>query len=162
MVEPDRTDPVLRPMGMHPAAIWAGYLGLLPFVAALLCAVFGHGPLWWQVSERLALGWGAAILGYVSAVHWGLALAGRWPWTASIVLGSTLPSVLAAAAVLIGEGRGLALLVVGFGLFWLYEHRQNQQDLPADYLALRRNLSLTVCVLLAMTAIALDNARMLS
>jgi len=162
MVEPDRTDPVLRPMGLHPAAIWAGYLGLLPFVAALLCAVFGHGPLWWQVSERLALGWGAAILGYVSAVHWGLALAGRWPWTASIVLGSTLPSVLAAAAVLIGEGRGLALLVVGFGLFWLYEHRQHQQDLPADYLALRRNLSLTVCVLLAMSAIALDNARMLS
>ncbi len=92
----------------------------------------------------------------------GAALAGRWPWTASIVLGSTLPSVLAAAAVLIGEGRGLALLVVGFGLFWLYEHRQHQQDLPADYLALRRNLSLTVCVLLAMTAVALDNARMLS
>ena len=117
---------------------------------------------WWQVSERLALGWGAAILGYVSAVHWGLALAGRWPWTAGVVLGSTLPSVLAAAAVLIGEVRGLALLVVGFGLFWLYEHRYHQQDLPADYLALRRNLSLTVCVLLAMTAIALDNARMLS
>jgi len=89
-------------------------------------------------------------------------LAGRWPWTAGVVLGSTLPSVLAAAAVLIGEVHGLALLVVGFGLFWLYEHRYHQQDLPADYLALRRNLSLTVCVLLAMTAIALDNARMLS
>ena len=162
MVEPDRADSVLKPMGLHPRAVWAGYLGLLPFVAALLCAVFGHSPFWWQVSERLALGWGAAILGYVSAVHWGLALAGRWPWTAGVVLGSTLPSVLAAAAVLIGEVRGLALLVVGFGLFWLYEHRYHQHDLPADYLALRRNLSLTVCVLLAMTAIALDNARMLS
>ena len=77
MVEPDRADSVLKPMGLHPRAEWAGYLGLLPFVAALLCAVFGHSPFWWQVSERLALGWGAAILGYVSAVHWGLALSWR-------------------------------------------------------------------------------------
>ncbi len=162
MAESDHTESVLRPMGLHPRATWAGYLGLLPFVAALLCAVFGQNPLWWQASERLALGWGAAILGYVSAVHWGLALAGRWPWTVGVVLGSTLPSVLAAVAVLNGEARGLALLVAGFGVFWLYEHRRYQQELPADYLALRRNLSLTVCVLLALTAIALDNARMLS
>jgi len=71
MVEPDRTDPVLRPMGLHPAAIWAGYLGLLPFVAALLCAVFGHGPLWWQVSERLALGRGDSRLRIGSALGAG-------------------------------------------------------------------------------------------
>jgi hypothetical protein len=159
MTESDSSTAPLRPMGLHATATLAGYLGLLPFVAALFGAMFGSGPFWWQTSERLALGWGAAILGYVSAVHWGLALAGRWPWTAGIVVGSTLPSVLAAVAVVIGGDRGLALLVAGFGVFWLYEHRQYQHDLPADYLALRRNLSLTVCVLLALTAIALDHAR---
>lgn len=160
MAETDRTESALRPMGLHPRATLAGYLGLLPFMAALLCALLGDSPFWWQLGERLALGWGAAILGYVSAVHWGLALAGRWSWTAGIVVGSTLPSVLAAAAVVIGDIRGLALLVAGFGVFWLYEHRRHRQDLPVDYLALRQRLSLSVCVLLALTAIALDNARM--
>lgn len=160
MAETDRTESALRPMGLHPRATSAGYLGLLPFVAALLCALLADNPFWWQLGERLALGWGAAILGYVSAVHWGLALAGRWSWTAGIVIGSTLPSVLAAAAVVIGDVRGLALLVAGFGVFWLYENRRHRQDLPVDYLALRQRLSLAVCVLLALTAIALDNARM--
>lgn len=162
MTDPDATLATLRPMGLHPRAALAGYLGLLPFVAALLCALLGTSSFWWQASERLALGWGAAILGYVSAVHWGLALAGRWPWTTGVVLGSTLPSVMAAIAVVVGGARGLALLVVGFGVFWLYEHRSHQYDLPADYLNLRRNLSLTVCVLLALTAIALDSAKVIS
>jgi hypothetical protein len=162
MIESDSAIATPRSMGLHPKATLAGYLGLLPFAAALLMAVFGSSPFWWQASERLALGWGAAILGYVSAVHWGLALAGRWPWTAGVVLVSTLPSVLAAMAVVVGEDRGLALLVVGFGVFWLYEHRQYQNALPADYLTLRRNLSLAVCVLLALTAIALDSAQVYS
>jgi hypothetical protein len=160
MAETDHIESALRPMGLHPRATLAGYLGLLPFMAALLCTLLGDSPFWWHLGERLALGWGAAILGYVSAVHWGLALAGRWSWSAGIVIGSTLPSVLAAAAVVIGDVRGLALLVAGFGVFWLYEHRRHRQDLPVDYLALRQRLSLSVCVLLALTAIALDNARM--
>lgn len=147
-------------MGLHPRATLAGYLGLLPFAAALLCIVIGTNELWVQIGERLALGWGAAILGYVSAVHWGLALAGRWQWSAGVIVGSTLPSVLAAAAVVVSGSRGLALLVAGFGVFWLYERRRHQHNLPADYLTLRRTLSLLVCVLLALTAIALDNARM--
>ncbi|MFZ9903880.1 MAG: DUF3429 domain-containing protein [Steroidobacteraceae bacterium] len=159
MIESDSATATSRPMGLHPRARLAGYLGLLPFMAALLGAMFGDDPFWWQTSERLALGWGAAILGYVSAVHWGLALAGRWPWTAGVVAGSTLPSVLAAVAVVMGGDRGLALLVAGFGIFWLYEHRRYQQSLPADYLALRRNLSLVVCALLTLTAMTLDTVR---
>ena len=74
MAETDRTESALRPMGLHPRATLAGYLGLLPFMAALLCALLGDNAFWWQLGERLALGWGAAILGYVSAVHWGAGL----------------------------------------------------------------------------------------
>ena len=47
-----------------------------------------------------------------------------------------------------------ALLIAGFGIFWLIEHRRLAADLPADYLALRRVLSICVCVLLALTAFA--------
>ncbi|MGB6603597.1 MAG: hypothetical protein WBE65_04820, partial [Steroidobacteraceae bacterium] len=62
------------------------------------------------------------------------------------------------AAVLAGGQRGLALLVVGFGLFWLYEHRALGALLPPPYLSLRRNLSLAICMLLALTMIASDAA----
>ena len=57
---------------------------------------------------------------------------------------------------LVGGQRGLALLVAGFGLFWIYEHRRLGERLPPDYLRLRRNLSLAVCSLLALTMILSD------
>ena len=36
--------------------------------------------------------------------------------------------------ILLGGQRGLALLVVGFGVFWLYEHRASAPQLPPAYL----------------------------
>lgn len=142
--------------GIDAHATRAGYLGLVPFVAALGLALASDDGAMRVLAERLALGWGAVILSFVAAVHWGLALAGRWSWSSGVVLGSVLPSVQGLLALMVGGSRGIALLVVGFGVFWLFEHRQRAADLPADYLVLRRNLSLTVCVLLALTAIAID------
>ncbi|NBR16935.1 MAG: DUF3429 family protein [Gammaproteobacteria bacterium] len=83
-----------------------------------------------------------------------LALAGRWQWSLSTIVGSTLPSVVGALAVLLGGERGLALLIAGFGLFWLFEHRTHAEHLPGDYLALRRALTLGVCTLLVLVAFA--------
>jgi len=74
------------------------------------------------------------------------------------VIGASLPALVAAAAVVLGGQHGLALLVVGLGVLWLYEHRQLAQDLPAEYVSLRRNLSLAVCVLLALTLMLSDVA----
>jgi hypothetical protein len=139
--------------GIDHAARLAGYLGLLPFLGALLLTVLGD-PATIDFGSRLAIAWGAVILSFIAAVHWGLALAGRWPWTFSVIGVSTAPAVLGAAAVLVGGERGIALLIVGFGIFWLIEHRRLAADLPADYLALRRVLSICVCVLLALTAFA--------
>ena len=131
----------------------AGYLGLLPFAGALLLAAFGDAATA-ELGLHVAVAWGAVILTFIAAVHWGLALAGRWRWSPAVIIVSTAPSVLGAAAVLVGGERAIALLVAGFGIFWLFEHRRLAADLPADYLALRRVLSIGVCVLLALTAFA--------
>jgi uncharacterized membrane protein len=69
-----------------------------------------------------------------------------------------MPALLGATGILLGGQRALALLVVGFGVFWLYEHRGVGAELPAAYLSLRRNLSLVVCTLLALTMILSDSA----
>lgn len=132
----------------------AGFLGLAPFGLALLCVTLGadHGYL--EFGRQLAIAWGAVILAFVAAVHWGLALAGRWEWSSSTIIVSTLPSVVGTLAVLLGDERGIALLVAGFGLFWLFEHRTHLQNLPRDYLSLRRALTLGVCTLLVLVAFA--------
>lgn len=146
---------------LSPAAEFAGYAGLVPFVLAFLGVALLPDSGQRELAQRLALGYGAAILSFVGAVHWGLALARRLPFDAPIVLASILPSVVATAAVLLGGQRGLAALVGGFGLFWLYEHRRLGEALPGDYLALRRNLTLMVCATLALTAIISERAGLL-
>jgi hypothetical protein len=140
------------------AAEWLGYLGLVPLVLGL--AGVGLLPEYAgrELAQRIALAWGAVLLTFTGAVHFGLALAGRLPWEAQRLGAAVLPAVAGAGALLVGGQRGLALLVVGFGLFWLYEHRALGALLPPAYLSLRRNLSLATCMLLALTMIASDAA----
>ena len=66
--------------------------------------------------------------------------------------------MIGAAAVVIGGQRALALLVVGFGGFWLYEHRGMRGELPTAYLNLRRQLSIAICLVLALTMFVSDAA----
>ena len=144
-------------------AEWVGYLGVAPFALALALAMTATSGLLpgsadWALdyAESLALGWGAIILTFVAAVHWGLALAGVWTWSAGSMAGAIVPSMVALTALLTGGVQGLAVLVAGFGLFWLYEHRHCADRMPADYLRLRRTLTLSVCALLTLTAFTLD------
>lgn len=143
---------------LTPAARWAGFLGLLPFVFACGLATLGASQATKSFGLQLATAWGAVILTFIAAVHWGLALAGRLPWSLKIVVGSTLPSVIGVVAVLVGGEKGMAILIVGFGMFWLYEHRTYVDTLPSDYLDLRRALTLCVCALLVLTAFAASGA----
>ena len=98
------------------------------------------------------------MLTFVGGVHWGLALAGRMPGRTVRILGALAPALVAVAATVVGGEHGLALLVVGLGGFWLYEHRDVRQELPDEYVSLRRNLSLGACILLALTLMLSDNA----
>jgi hypothetical protein len=134
------------------------YAGVAPFVLCLLGVAMlpGYGER--EMAQRIAISYGAVVLAFVGAVHWGLALAGRIAWSPLRIAGAVVPALLGVAATLLGGQRGLALLVVGFGMFWLYEHRSVGAELPAAYVSLRRNLSLVVCALLAFTMILSDSA----
>jgi Protein of unknown function (DUF3429) len=141
---------------LPPALEWASYA----CVAPLLLGLAGVGLLpdyaARELAQRGTLAWGGVLLAFTAAVHWGIALAGRVPWRGTAVATALAPALCATAAVMIGGQRGLALLVVGFGLFWLYEHRVLGAQLPPAYLHLRRQLSVAICVLLAVTMIISD------
>jgi len=134
------------------------YAGVAPFVLCLLGVGMLPGYEERELAQRIAIAYGAVVLAFAGAVHWGLALAGRLPWSPLRIGGAVLPALIGATAAVLGGQRGLALLVVGFGSFWLYEHRSAGAELPAGYLGLRRSLSLVVCALLALTMILSDTA----
>ena len=100
---------------------------------------------------RALVAYGAVILSFLGAVHWGLLL--RQPGAAAqarLAIG-VLPSLAGWVALLLPDRYALALQVVAFGGFWLYEHRVvGTALLPGDYLDLRRHLSLAVCALLTL------------
>lgn len=140
------------------AAEWAGYLCLAPLLAGLATVGLAEDYGTRELAQRITIAWGAALLAFSGAVHWGLALAGRLGFDAPRIAGAFAPALAGAAAVVIGGQRGLGLLVIGFGVFWLYEHRGLGARLPPGYLALRRQLSVAACLLLAVTMIVSDSA----
>lgn len=143
---------------LNTAAEIVSYAGVMPFVLCLLGVSLLRDYEFRELAQRIAIAYGAVVLAFVGAVHWGLALAGHLSFRPVRLGGAVLPALLGVASIILGGQRGLALLVVGFGVFWLYEHRGVGTELPPDYLSLRRNLSLVVCTLLAVTMILSDSA----
>ena len=131
---------------------WLGYGGLLPFAALALL-------LWLEPARGAALWWpallayGAVILSFVGALHWGFALAlpgldaarrqGLYVW-------SVVPALVAWPALLWAAPGAAVLLVAGFALHWLQDRRLVAQGaataLPAWYLPLRTQLTLVASV----------------
>ncbi len=128
---------------------WAkplGYGGLIPFVACALVMLAVPDADTRHVAGRALLGYGAVILSFLGGVHWGMVLRGASPERAGgLMAAGVVPSLVGWVALLLPFEQAAAVLVAGFGLFWLYEHRVlGTAVLPADYLALRRWLTLGV------------------
>jgi hypothetical protein len=100
------------------------------------------GPETWQgFAHGALLAYGATILGFLGAVHWGIAL--RAPpeeqslAAARLGLG-VLPALTGWAAMLLPEGTSIALLVAGFLATAATEQWAALRGLlPANYMLLR-------------------------
>lgn len=135
------------------AGQWLGYAGLLPFVAALLGFVLG-GELRQPYFARQFIAYGAVILSFVGAVHWGRALgAGRMPVMRMSI--GILPALLAWAALLLPARPAAWLLLAGFVALRAWEASPPvAQTLPAWYRQLRTRLTLAVGLLVLLFALA--------
>jgi hypothetical protein len=138
---------------------WArplGYAGLIPFVACALVMLAVPEAGTRDVAGRALLGYGAVILSFLGGVHWGMVLRGASPQRAGGLLAAgVVPSLVGWVALLLPFEQAAAVLVGGFGLFWLYEHRVlGPAVLPQDYLALRRWLTLGVVASMGLALMA--------
>jgi hypothetical protein len=140
---------------LPPLALLLGLLGLVPFLAGGLGAVSWSNPL----NATRALGgliaYGAVILSFLGAVHWGLALEDEVGLAEGARLGlGVLPALLGWAALLaLLENQpsiALAVLILGFVGTLAAEHRGGRRGVvPRAYLSLRWVLSVVVILVLA-------------
>ncbi len=128
-----------------PAARLLGLAGLIPFWVPVLVLATAIDPALRLDAERALLGYGAVILAFLGAVHWGAALRGgdaaaadwrRLGW-------SVLPSLIGWVALLVAPAAGLVLLVLGLVAAFVVDLRAVRGGmLPGWYPALRRVLTI--------------------
>ena len=147
--------PTLKP---PPHVAWLGYGGLLPFVGlAILIAVDPlRAPVW---SDAL-VGYGAVILSFVGALHWGVAMVApklEPRQRRQAFIWSVVPGLIAwPATVLAGSGASMILLL-GFVCHLIQDIRlAGPAALPTWYLPLRWRLTVvaSVCLLVNIWLIA--------
>lgn len=104
---------------------WAhalGYGGLIPFVG-LASAVWVLNPVDRAHSVFALLAYGATILSFLGAIHWGLAMRdGATPSTGLLVWG-VLPSLLAWLALLVDPVLGVWLIAAGLCACFLVDRK---------------------------------------
>lgn len=130
---------------------WLGYGGLIPFLALTPASLLDHhhGVVW---SDAL-YAYGAIILGFIGALHWGLAMS--LPelterQRSALFAWSVVPALIAWLAVLFSPPLAAPLLVSGFVAHYLQDRRlASQARLPDWYLPLRLRLSSVAVVCLS-------------
>lgn len=136
-----------------PAVAWLGYGGLLPFLALAAVGLWSPSAPWWSAA---LLAYGAVILSFVGALHWGFAMAQSGlsaPERTRCFVWSVVPSLMAWPAMLLPPVAGSVLLVAGFAAHLVQDHRLAARTaLPPWYLPLRWRLTVTACVCLAVGA----------
>lgn len=146
----------MQPTGADPlprVVAWLGYGGLLPFLALAAASWVAEpsgqaSPLW----QPALLTYGAAILSFVGALHWGFAMTLRdlsaRERTTSFVW-SVVPALVAWLALLSAPGVASVLLVAGFLChYWRDVRLAAHSDLPLWYLPMRLRLTAVACLCL--------------
>jgi Protein of unknown function (DUF3429) len=127
----------------HTLPTWAarlGYAGLIPFVALAALAV-------WMPAFRLQLQWalaayGAVIVSFLGALHWGWVMREEAPLnpSASLIWGVT-PSLLAWLALLLPTALSLYVLAASLWLCYAVDRRSYPPRQLTAWLPMRLRLT---------------------
>ncbi len=135
---------------LPPVAVLLGLGGLIPFVGCGLVALWSRDPVLATRLLQALVAYGAVILSFLGAVHWGFAMAdeSRLAATPRLVLG-VLPAIFGWIALLVlQQGQAdaaLAILALAFGSVLVVEQRASSRGLmPPRYINLRWVLTIVV------------------
>lgn len=123
-----------------------GYSGLIPFAGLSAVSWLLDGPQQTQVLFAL-LAYGATILAFLGAIHWGLALREPLAPSAGLLVWGVAPSLLAWVALMAGGTGGLWLIAAGLWICFVVDRRVYPRFGLSNRLGLR--LALTALASLA-------------
>lgn len=131
-------------------ARWLGYGGLLPFLFLGGAVVLDlHTPF--APASALLIGYGAIILSFVGALHWGAQLNMPQDHLSAIgFLWSVIPALLGWVALMMPVIIATSLLIIGLILCLLYDlNHLKKAHWPAWMRSLRIALTTLACVSLS-------------
>jgi hypothetical protein len=133
--------------------MWLGYAGLLPFVASAV-ALWAAPPRLHGFVLYSLLTYGAVILSFMGAIHWGLAIR-EGGVSSPLQLGlSVVPPLVGWVALALSPMMSFTVLIVAFAVLYVADARAARLGLaPSWYPRLR--LPLTVIVVVSLIASAM-------
>lgn len=150
----DHQGPMLHDATIPRSALLLGWLGVLPFAASCLVAVFGNADAAGLALRALVV-YGAIILSFMGGAQWGLAMAavGEGPSALARRLAvSTLPALAAFGLAALASRTALIGLAAVFAALLVYDVSTARSGVaPPWYPALRSQLTAAVvaCLLVA-------------
>lgn len=155
-VDDDSSSSTARPDPTLPRTVaWLGYGGLLPFLFLAPASIVDQNHALYWADALFA--YGAIILGFVGALHWGFAMTsgalltetGRHQRDACFVW-SVVPALIGWLALLLTPLLSSLLLIAGFvAHYWQDRRLAADIGLPAWYMPLRLRLSVVACLCLS-------------
>ncbi|MBE7566449.1 DUF3429 domain-containing protein [Acidithiobacillus thiooxidans] len=130
-----------------------GWAGIIPLILANLGFWKGYGV----VALTLGNMYAAIILGFLGAIHWGLAMNREHSDDAPmLMMWSVIPALWGFFALWWSAPVALALLILGFIAQWFADYRINKRlNLPNWFLPLRSGLTAAVISLLGLLLLQL-------
>lgn len=135
-------------------ANYLGFGGAIPFVAGSISALVASDPAVIPIARAVQL-YGASILSFLGAVHWGAALRAPTSTRESNIdfAYSVVPSLVGWGASMMEPAAGLAVLAPAFVSVLVYDSARfgSAEGIPAWYVRLRRPLSAAAVVSMGVT-----------
>ena len=125
-----------------------GYSGLIPFIGLSAMSV-----LWRDIHHSAVmfslLGYGATIISFLGAIHWGLAMREEQPDHIAIIWG-VIPSLVAWCSLIVDTYWGLAIQVITLWVCFFVDYKRYPQFGVSEWLSMRLQLTVIagVCLVL--------------
>ena len=140
-------------MQLKTLAYLLGFSGLVPFIS--LTIVPWVALPYPEDPHKLLIAYGAIILSFMGAIHWGIAMSVKTDLSSSQLGLSVMPALLGWLAFMLPLVHGYSLLILSFIYLCIYDKYINKHGLLPDwYLPMRIILTSVVVLCLAVAATA--------